>query len=360
MGKKTLLSKMIAVTMATLMMAGGISGCGKTEVVEQPKEEITITFKNQDETLGTAKAVCGEALDKASYESYEKIEDGEFNGWFETPSFVEASKKEPSVDTFDTDTTLYGDFRSNSVAEDTRHWYIAGSSTKGSLKLNNWAGSLSDEEKAEFELVPTGNNTNEFALTIDLFEGDQFQIIHDWSWDGQKGFGKFTEIDETQMENAGGLGGSTDTANVQVLIDGNYTITLTTNPDNQAQDTLSIVRNSDPVAAAEDTEEEPFEVTEDTKVSVKGSWVADWSELKELERKAGENVYTITMDLDADTELCFSVFDKDEDTGIVLKEENVTSGKDILAENGNNIQVPETASYTFTVNLDDMSVEVTK
>ena len=101
-------------------------------------------------------------------------------------------------------------------------------------------------------------------------------------------------------------------------------------------------------------------VTEDTKVLVKGSWVADWSELKELERKDGENVYTITMELDADTELCFSVFEKDEDTGIVLKEENVTSGKDLLAENGNNIQVPEAASYTFSVNLDDMSVEVTK
>ncbi len=360
MGKKTFLSKMFAVTLATLMVAGGIAGCGKAEASEQPKEEITITFMNQDETLGTATAVAGEVLDKASYEAFEKIEDGEFNGWFETPSFVAASKKDPSVDTFDADTTLYGDFRSNTVAEDTRHWYIAGSSTKGSLKLNNWAGSLSDEEKAGFELVPTGNNTNEFALTIDLFEGDQFQIIHDWSWDGQKGFGTFTEIDETQMENAGGLGGTSDKANVQVLMDGNYTITLTTNPDNQAQDTLSIVRNSDPVAAAEETEGEPFEVTEDTKVLVKGSWVADWSELKELERKAGENVYTITMDLDADTELCFSVFEKDEDTGIVLKEENVTSGKDLLAENGNNVQVPETASYTFTVNLDDMSVEVTK
>ena len=49
------------------------------------------------------------------------------------------------------------------------------------------------------------------------------------------------------MENAGGLAGTDDKANVKVLTDGNYTITLTTNPDNQAQDTLSIVRNSDPL-----------------------------------------------------------------------------------------------------------------
>ncbi|MBQ6407346.1 MAG: hypothetical protein IJJ64_04840 [Butyrivibrio sp.] len=360
MGKKTFLTKMLAGTMATLLVIGGLTGCGASKAEGKAKEEITVTFMNQEQTLGTVTAAVGELLDAASYEAYEQADDAEFNGWFETPSYLESSKKDLSKDTFDKDTTLYGDFRSNSVTEDTRHWYIAGSSTKGSLKLNNWAGDLSDDDKAKFELAPTGNATNEFALTIDLFEGDQFQIIPDWSWDGQKGYGKFTDIDDSQMENAGGLGGTSDTANVQVLVDGNYTITLTTNPDNQAQDTLSIVRNSDPLTAAEETEEEPFAVTEDTKVFVKGSWVADWSELKELERKDGENVYTITMDLTKDTELCFSVFEKDEDTGIVLKEENVTTGKDILAENGNNVQIAEDGSYTFTVNLDDMTVEVSK
>ncbi len=241
MGKRTIKSKILVGVLATLMVAGGVTGCGKAKAEEQTKSEISVTFMNQNETLGTVQAVAGETLDKALYEEYEKT-DGEFNGWFETPTYVEASKKDPSVDTFDKDTTLYGDFRSESVAEDTRHWYIAGTSTKGSLELNNWAGDLSDEEKETFELTPTGN-TNEFALTIDLYEGDQFQIIPDWSWDGQKGFGKFTEIDETQMENAGGLSGSDDKANVQVLVDGNYTITLTTNPDNPAQDTLSIVKN---------------------------------------------------------------------------------------------------------------------
>ena len=364
MGKKSFLTKMLAGTMVTLLVIGGLTGCGasgaEAKGPETPKEELTITFMNQDETLGTVKAGVDELLDKASYETFEQVEDAEFNGWFETPSFLESSKKDLATATFEKDTTLYGDFRCTNVTEDTRHWYIAGTSAKGALKLNNWAGSLSDDDKAKFELVSTGNATNEFALTIDLFEGDQFQIIPDWSWDGQKGYGTFTEIDDTQMENAGGLAGSADKSNVQVLVDGNYTITLTTNPDNKAQDTLSIVRNSDPLTAGEETEEEPFAVTEDTKVFVKGSWVADWSELKELERKDGENVYTITMDLAADTELCFSVFEKDEDTGLVLKEENVTTGKDLLAENGNNVQIPEDGSYTFTVSLDDMTVEVSK
>ncbi|WP_051205502.1 hypothetical protein [Butyrivibrio sp. FC2001] len=254
MGKRSFFTKMLAGSMTTMLVIGSLSGCGSSKAAGKPAEEITVTFMNQDETLGTVTGTAGEALDKATYEAYEQADGAEFNGWFETPSFVEASKKDPSTDTFDKDTTLYGDFRAEAAAEDTRHWYIAGTSTKGSLQVNNWAADLSDEEKAEFELVPTGVNANEFSLTIDLFEGDQFQVIHDWSWDGQKGFGKFTDIDETQMKNAGGLGGTDDTANVEVVVDGNYTITLTTNPDNQAQDTLSIVRNSDPVATEEVSE----------------------------------------------------------------------------------------------------------
>lgn len=361
MKRNGILSKTIRVFLGGMFAVSMLAGCSKTATEETASSEtITITFMNQDETLGTAEAQAGQVLDASSYEAFENQEGAEFNGWYETPSFLESSKKDLASATFEEDTTLYGDFRNTDIAEDTRKWYIAGTSSKGILQLNNWAADLSDDEKAMFELTATGNATNEFSLTIDLFEGDMFQIIHDWSWDGQKGYGKFTEIDDTQMGNAGGLGGTADTSNVEVLMDGNYTITLTTNPDNQAQDTLTIVRNSDPLTDGAEVEEEPFVISENTTVSVKGSWVSDWSDLKELTREDGTNTYTITFDLDADTELCFSVFEDGTDTGLVLKEENVTEGTDLLAENGNNIQIAETGTYTFTVNLDDMSVEITK
>ena len=261
MRKNGIFSKTLVGLVASVLVIGALTGCG-SEVAEgkekeepaSQQQEITVTFMNQDKTLGNVTVNAGEVLDKSSYEAFEQMDDAEFNGWFETPSYLESSKKDPSVDAFNKDTTLFGDFRTESVAEDTRHWYIAGTSKKGILALNNWATKLSDEEMAEFELVATGNAVNEFALTIDLFEGDQFQIIPDWSWDGQKGYGKFTDIDATLMEDGGGLAGTSDKANVNVLVDGNYTITLTTNPDNQAQDTLTIVRNSDPLTTPEETE----------------------------------------------------------------------------------------------------------
>ena len=370
MKKMNLIRKATCLIAGSLLICLSLAGCGNSSAssasasdTETPaaSKTVTVTFMNQDNTLGTTQGAAGEVLDPSTYSSYETVDGFEFGGWYETPTLLAASKKDLSVDTFSEDTTLYGDFKNLNVTEDTRKWYIAGSSTKGPLKLNNWAAKLSDDEKASFELTKTGNKTNEFQLTIDLFTDDMFQIIHDWNWDGQKGFGKFTEIDESQMENAGGLGGTADKANVKVLQDGNYTITLTTDPDNAAQDTLTIVRNSDPVSAPEETEAEPFEVTENTKVMVKGSWVADWSELKELERREDSAVYSITLDLDADTELCFSVFEGDEDTGLVLKEENVDdTSMALLTKNGNNIQVPEKGSYTFELDLSSMTVSISK
>ncbi len=237
-----LFARMIAVCASGILL---LSGCGSSGAQAQSESQITVTFMNGDETLGTVTANAGELLDAASYESYENGQDAEFQGWYEAPTFIEASYKDLTVDTFEEDTTLYGNFAANDVTEDTRKWYVVGASTSGILADSQWAGALSDEEKEQFELKPTGNNTNEFAITIDLYAGDEFQLIADWAWDTQKGYGLFTDIDDTQLESGGSLGGEDNKANVNVLVDGNYTITLTTNPDNSAQDTISVVRNGD-------------------------------------------------------------------------------------------------------------------
>ena len=318
----------------------------------------TVTFMNGDTKLGEVKVAEGEKA--AGYESFEDQPDSEFLGWFETPTFLESSRKELAELAITGDMTLYGSFKSTNVAEDTRAWYIVGASTSGGvLAGSNWANAgVAEADREAFRLQPTGNAVNEVSITVDLYAGDQFQIVHDWQWDGQKGFGAFTEIDETQMANGGGLGGSSDKSNVNVIMDGNYTITLTTDPDNPVQDTMSIVRNGDPVSAPE-----TFKAGPDTSVSVKGSWVEDWSDLRELTRVEGEgNVFTIEMELDAGTQLCFMVFDGGVDTGLVLKDENVTdeASRALLGDAGGNVVLAEAGTYTFTVDADTMSVTVAK
>ena len=364
--------RMISITTATILLAVAMVGCGSASTatrngetsVAENAEHITVTFMNGEEQLGTTTAMAGELLNEADYIGYENIGDTEFQGWFETPSFLESSRKDLKTTVFEEDATLYGSFKSMVVEADTRAWYLAGTSSKGVLQENNWANSSVEESiREKFRLEETGNAQNEFEITIDLFAGDQFQVIHDWAWDGQKGFGCFTTIDTTQMENGGGLGGSSSTSNVNVLMDGNYTITLTTDPTNDAMDTLVVTRNGEPVLAPmEETEEEGYVVSENTQLMIKGSWVADWSDVKELEREEGTNMYHITLELEPDTEVCFMVYDNGEDTGIVLKEQNVMeeTSKAFTKSNGNNIQVAEGGSYTFTVDADSMNVTLAK
>ena len=351
------IKKLVSLITACVALTA-LCACG-----EPAKEEITVTFMNGEETLGTVTATAGEAV--TGYEAYETVEDAEFLGWFETPTFLETSKKDLTTATFDADTTLYGSFKSTAVAEDTRAWYVVGAGSGEVIANSAWAGAdVDDAAKAACQLMPTGNAVNEFAITIDLFAGDQFQVIHDWAWDGQKGFGCFTEIDTTQMENGGGLGGSDETSNINVIMDGNYTITLTTDPDNSLQDTLTIVRNGDPAAAPApvvEEEETAYVVSDATGIVVKGSWVSDWSENKDLTREEGTNLFSITMDLDAGIELYFMVFENGEDTGLGMNAESVVDdASKALLEEAYNIKVAETGTYTFTVDADTMTITVAK
>ena len=145
---------------------------------------------------------------------------------------------------------------------------------------------------------------------------------------------------------------------------GNYTITLTTDPDNGLQDTLSIVRNGDVNVAADEQPTEPettYEVTDATGIVVKGSWVADWSENKDLTRVEGTNNFTITMDLAAGTELYFMVFDNGADTGLGLNGSAIIDdASKQLVEDAYNVKVRDDGQYTFTVNAETMTITVTK
>lgn len=339
----------VCTAMAVLCACGGAG-----------KDEITLTFMKGEETLGVITAAAGEAV--SGYEVYETAEDAEFLGWFETPTFLESSKKDLTTDTFLEDTVLYGSFKSTAVAEDTRVWYVVGDGASEVLVNSAWAGAaVEDDAKEACRLMPTGNGVNEFSITIDLFAGDQFQVIHDWAWDGQKGYGCFTAIEDSQMENGGGLGGSDDTSNVNVVMDGNYTITLTTDPDDSLQDTLTIVRNGDASAAPAEAEEVSYAVSDATGIVVKGSWVDDWSDNKDLTREEGTNLFTITMDLDAGTELYFMVYENGEDTGLGMNAESVTDeDSKALLEEAYNVKVADSGSYTFTVDADTMNITVTK
>lgn len=236
------------------MAAAAVTGCGAEKA-----STVSVTFMNGDEVLGSVETEAGKPLEEAAYKAYEESSDAEFLGWYETPTYLEASRQDLTAAAYEEDVTLYGYFQAEELEEDTRAWYIVGTSAAGSLAETNWAADVEDTVKKKFRLDETGNAVNEFSITLDLYEGDQFQIIHDWDWAGQKGFGYVKEYDEAQIVNGGGLSGSDNSSNINVTMDGNYTITLTTNPEDEAQDALFIVRNGDAAEADAKASEEETE-----------------------------------------------------------------------------------------------------
>ncbi len=353
-------TKILSLIMGMALLIGMLAACGKEkdtptpEPTNETKKQITITFRNGATELGKISIDPETAV--TDYEKFENQEGFEFLGWYETPSYVEASKKDLSKDTFKYNTVLYGNFKSTEVTQDTRSWYIVGDGSGSVLKSSAWAGGdVNDDAKKACQFTLKDEKKNIFTIDIDLFEGDLFQIVNNWQWDGQVGYGFLKGVDESLMISGGGLDGSAKKSNTKVVKDGNYTITLITDVDDANRTEVTVVRNGDPK-----TEAQKWTPSEKSGVAVKGSWVADWSEIKMFERKEG-NKFTLTMTVEAGTEFYIMAYDDGKDTGIGMKYAAVKDeASKALLEEADNIKVKDAGTYTFTVDLDTLEVTVTK
>ena len=97
--------KFIGVILGCVTMATMLWGCGEKE---EPAREITITLMNNQETVATITAFSDTPVE--GYEEYETLEGYEFEGWYETPTFIESSRKDLATDTFSEDQILFGNY----------------------------------------------------------------------------------------------------------------------------------------------------------------------------------------------------------------------------------------------------------
>lgn len=362
---KHFLKKLMVTAMSAMILMGLTAGCGSTDSSE---EKYVISFYNADKLLGTVEIASGQVMDASAYEVYAAQEGFELTGWYGTKTFIDASLVDLGAATFTEDTNLYGKFKSTDLKEDIRKWYIVGESDRGSIKVTKFGGSVDDSIKEGFLLTSTGDGSNTFVITLDLFAEDAFQVIPEWSFDEQRGFGYVKEYDAADAESGYSQSGDDKKANIKVLRDGNYTVSITTDPENGAMDEIKIVRNSDTLTNPEIAEEKPaeeaipFTCTDTTEVKIKGSWVSDWSEFRELSREEGTNVFTITTNLDADTQFGAEIFDQGEDAGIFMASDAVKdeTSKSLLNTAEKNITIASAGSYTITVDLDAMTITISE
>lgn len=139
--------------------------------------KVTVTFVQGDKTLRTEQVEKGSAA--TAFKDYVPEIDGyDFLGWYAAPSLMIPFDFDTVV--FNENTTIFAKAASTDQPVDDRTWYIAGSGKGEVLIASNWGADLKGDDaeaKALFELEKVEGKVNEFSITLDLFEGDQFQFL---------------------------------------------------------------------------------------------------------------------------------------------------------------------------------------
>lgn len=230
MGKKKLWITFTALFMTIAMMLAGCGGKGG-EGAEGGKasDKVTVTFYDSDGTTVLKEEQVDSGGTAASYEP--EKEGYDFMGWFGTPQMQHPFD---FTQPLTADTSIFGGFVQ--LQEDTREFAIVGNGTSPLMLSSNWGKTINEEHKMTKE---SGSNT--YTITLDLYEGDEFQFAINTSWHNQRGYGYLDTISQDGTEyfvNSGGLGDtSVKRSNIKVAVTGNYTFTLTTYPADDTYET---------------------------------------------------------------------------------------------------------------------------
>lgn len=273
------------------LSVGVLSACG-----EKPVEEYTVTFYSGAEATEANVIKSVKVVDGKLVEKFTPIKEGfTFINWYSTPLmnrefiFSTPIKK---------DTAVFANWKSAVYKADTREWQIAGTSAvNGVLSQSNW-GKPSEANKPKFVLTKLKDDENKFSITLDLYPGDSFQIadIKGADWGAKRGYGYIKDPTDSIKKEGTGYG-ETDSlgANITLLKDGNYTITLTTEVDNSTLDEIVLTRNSNP------TEVKTLVVKPSMYGTITGGNALnkDFGDF-ELKQVGDTNVYSTTLNLNKD------------------------------------------------------------
>lgn len=359
-----------ATVLCTLMLAGcGDSSQTKadstasestTEQAQNQDATFTVTFYDTDGTtvLSTEEVASGSLVTEYTPEKDNQI----FMGWFGTPTLAhEFDFTQPIT----ADTDVFAGFMEN--VEDTRAYAIVGNGKSALLAASSW-GSVINEE----HYLTKSADANEYSITLDLCEGDEFQFALDSSWTNQKGGGYLATTDQDETSYFSVSGGLSDTnlkSNIKCLVSGNYTLTLTTYPgadvyesdsfSSNPFDTITFLYNGEMKEAAAD-----FAVTYYIKGAVVTGWEDKYDEAYMFKEDNG--VHTLTIDLEEGDEFLLTTLltDASGNTSVgseYVRYTNITDEASLGCVDGTesaNILAKTTGTYTLTYNPETAELTV--
>lgn len=360
------------------LLAAAITVAGLVGCTEQKTTTTTYTVTYYDATdtdnptvLKTEQVAAG-----GTASEYTPTKDGgyEFVDWFATPS---KSKEYDFSTKVTADVSIFAGFTKYTV--DTRQFYILGSGTSKLLYTSNWGKVINDDMK-----LTKAADKNEYTITLDLKKGDQFQFAIDSSWSNKRGFGYMSATTLSDGTTAFSGEGSvySDSAkgsNIKVELDGNYTLTLKTYPNEDyyntsgtgyteatkevynlgTYDRITWTRNGD----VQETD------TAVTSYYIKGAGITGWKDMYNAATMftASGSVHTLSVYLKEGEEFMF--------TSLVTKLENGQSAssvgatyikagnldesaKQYVSGDSGNITAKAAGLYTFTYNEESAVLSV--
>ena len=284
--------------------------------------KYTVTYVDITADNATLKTEEVEAGGKATEWEPEK-EGYTFVEWYATPDMIHVFDFNNVITQ---DTTVYGYFAADTFEEDTRSFYILGSSSDENSVLYGTNYKIGDESAQKLtKAEKTG--VNEYTITLDLYLGDSFQFAINDDFENQRGFGYFDEAAANGYFEGKPNFLDPNPRKADVVVDqaGNYTLTLTTHPwsdqyetthasyteaekenyNYNVEDTITFVRNGDPVVAPSDA---PLEIY------VKGAYITggnhDTSEEYTMVYDEEKDVYTYSHEFVAGDAFMFYNFTK--------------------------------------------------
>ena len=361
------MKKLKWIVMALVLVLGmaAFAAC-KQDEPETPV--FTVTYYDGTTVLKTEEVEEGS---HATYWEPEAKEGMEFSDWYVDAGLNRVFDFEGEAIT--ADRNLYAGYVAVGT-DDTRTWAIVGSGQGDILSSSAWGTVITDVhalEKTEGE--------NEFTITLDLYEDDQFQFATDTSWMNQRGFGYIPLADRTMtvdgeevapFSGGGGIGETADKqSNIIVKYPGNYTFTLTTYPDedyyddnvNNGQvsisnfDTITYEYNG-PAAELSSTVTEFY---------IKGQDITQWGDMYNPATQMTRvgSTYTLTVYLKAGDQVMFTSLNVDRETGestVGTTYINVTNldeeSASLFTAAGNNMTVNTSGEYTFTYDADSKTL----
>lgn len=215
-----------------------LTACGNSNSATEPavseenieKSLYTVTFYDMD---GSTELSKEEVKENELVSEYTPNKDNfRFMGWYATPSLTHKYDFSTPVTA---DMELFAGFLEDK--EDTRSFAIVGSGKSPVLVTSNWGTVIDDNH-----ILTKEPDENVYSISLDLYEGDEFQLATNTSWFNQRGAGYLTTSSKDGVEYFSGSAGNYQSseakkANIKCLKSGNYTLKLTTYPGADVYDT---------------------------------------------------------------------------------------------------------------------------